>query len=115
MARVSLVGAIVRGCAAGIAAGFVQTLFFKGTGKIAPALPAGAFEPPEEIQKTEMPTHTVARRLVENFMQREPLSDDAKARAGDIVHYSYSALWGGLYAAIRESYPRTASPVGAIG
>jgi uncharacterized membrane protein YagU involved in acid resistance len=105
MQLTSCAGALLRGLAAGVAAGYVQNLYFKSTGRFAPGMPPDAFEAPEELQKQEMPPATVARRLVEDLMQRGPLSDDAKARGGSIVHYSYAAVWGGLWGIVREQYP----------
>jgi uncharacterized membrane protein YagU involved in acid resistance len=109
----SILGTLARGTAAGLAAGFIQNLFFKTTAKIAPTGPERAFEPPEAIQREETPTATVARRIVEGVMQRE-LSDVAKQRASTLVHYGYSAFWGRLYALLRERNPRVASPAGSL-
>src|SRR5581483_3440376 len=96
MRRPSPWSAIMRGVIAGLAGALAQDLFFAATKKLAPA-PKRAFTPPEQQQKDEMPTQTVARRVVEDLMQRGPLDDDEKETGGKIVHYGFGALWGAAY------------------
>ena len=103
-------GAVARGVVAGAAGSFVQTAFFKVTGPFAPPTPEGVFLPPEQQQRDEQATQTVARRLVEGLMQRGPIHD--KRRAGEIVHYAFGAAWGGVYGLIRGTTPAVATPAG---
>jgi len=110
----SPLGAIVRGFVAGGVGSFVQNQFFRATAAFAPANPDGAFTPPEDAQRREMPTETVARRWVDEFMQRGPLSPEDKARAGRVVHYLFGAAWGAEYAVARESVSALDSPGGAV-
>ena len=99
------IGALVRGMLAGAAGAAIQSLFFKATKKIAPE--PTKLEPreakPELKAQDENSLETVARRFVEGMMMRGPLDGAAKTRAAAIVHYSFGALWGGLYGLLRES------------
>ena len=104
MTKVTPLGAVGRGLAAGLAGSWAIGTFFKLTGKIAPAPPRG-FEPPDELQKREMPTHTIARRGVEDFMRAGPLDEKAKAKLGEAVHFGFGAGWGALYGLVRETLP----------
>lgn len=113
MYRISPLRALVGGLVAGAMASFVQNLFFKATARVMPGQPEGAFTPVEPAQHGEMPTHTVARRVVEGLMARE-LSPDAKALGGQVVHYAFGSLWGGLYGILGETYPGMRSPVGMV-
>jgi hypothetical protein len=113
MYRISPLRALVGGLVAGAMASFVQALFFKATARVMPAQPEGAFVPVEPAQHGEMATHTVARRFVEGMMSRE-LTPDSKALAGQIVHYAFGSLWGGLYGILGETYPGLRTPVGMI-
>ena len=106
-------GALARGLVAGAVGSFVQNRFFRATAGIAPATPPDAFEPPEREQRDETATQTVARRSVEDLMQRGPLSPEQKERAGRLVHYAFGAAWGGVYGLARESVPALGSPIGA--
>lgn len=113
MARMSPVGALVAGAAAGIVGSFVQDMFFRATGKLQPKSSDGAFEPPEPQQATETATQTVARRAVEGLAQRSLTHKEA---AGKLVHYLYGAAWGGAYglaaAPLRGSHVRLGAAFG---
>ena len=111
MYRISPLRALVGGLVAGAMASFVQNLFFKATARVMPGQPEGAFAPVEPAQHGEMPTHTVARRFVEGLMARD-LSPDAKALGGQVVHYAFGSLWGGLYGILGETFPGLRTPVG---
>jgi uncharacterized membrane protein YagU involved in acid resistance len=104
-------GALGRGIAAGVAGSAVMNLFFKATASWAPSAPKDVFEPPEKEQQGEGSTDTVARRFVESFVQRGPLSKEQKARGGRIVHYGFGAAWG--YGLAAESFPTLRRPLGA--
>jgi hypothetical protein len=97
---------------AGSAASAAQSIFFRLTSFIAPAPTEGAFQPPEPEQENETALQTVARRLVEGFAQRGPLTDPEKKFTANLVHHAFGALWGGLYGLIRESSPRSQSLTG---
>lgn len=112
MACVRPLGALFRGMLASMAGAAVQALFFKATAKITPPTPKDVFQPPEREQASETGTETVARRLTDHFAFRGPLSDEAKRRAGPIVHYTYAAAWGGVYGLTMESFPRLKGPLG---
>lgn len=105
-------GAVARGLVAGAAGSLVQTAFFRATARLAPPTPEGIFSPPEEMQLEEEVTQTVARRVVEGLMHRGPIRD--KPRAGEVVHYAYSAAWGGVYGLIRGTTPAIATPAGVL-
>ncbi|MFO7179103.1 MAG: hypothetical protein DIU78_010420 [Pseudomonadota bacterium] len=111
MRRVSPLGALLAGTAAGAFGAWVMDLFFSATKKIAPQLPENVFSPPELQQEREGQTETVARRVVEHLAQRGPLEDTA--RAGEIVHYVYGATWAGLYGLVAAtSRPARSLPGG---
>src|SRR5262249_48323085 len=95
-------GAVLRGLWAGAAGALAQNLFFLATRRIAPQTPRDVFQPPEEIQKQEPATETVARRVVEGLAAR-PLSAARKQLGGSLVHHGFGAAWGGLYGLARES------------
>lgn len=98
------------GLLAGAIGAFGQSLFFKATAKVAPKPPPGAFDPPEAEQSSEKATVTVARRTVENFMQRGPAEKDDLEHAGELVHYGFGALWGGVFGLARESLGHRPGP-----
>lgn len=106
-------GALARGLAAGAVGSAVQDLFFKATAKIAPPTPKHVFSPPERDQIEENATETVARRFVEQFMQR-PLSAEGKAKGATIVHYAFGAGLGGAYGLLRETIPALHRPAGVL-
>jgi hypothetical protein len=114
MARIKPLEALAYGFAAGAIGAFLQNLFFKTTSKIAPAPPKDAFDPPEAEQKNEMPTATVARRVVEDLAQRPPLDEAGKEKAKHVVHYAFGSAWGAAYGLLRESVPALASVGGAV-
>jgi hypothetical protein len=84
----------------------MQSLFFKSTSKITPKPPEDAFDPPEEKQRSEPTTKTVARRGIEDLMQRGPVAQQTLERGAELVHYGFGALWGGVYGVCRESLAR---------
>ncbi len=53
--------------------------------------------PDEHEAKDEPATETTARRIVEGLAHRR-LSEKAKSRAGNLVHFAFGAGWGGLLA-----------------
>lgn len=110
LGRMTPLGAVVRGVVAGAVGSAVQTLFARATSRIAPSSPEGVFQPPEEEQQREQATQTVARRFVEDLVQRGPLRD--KERGGAIVHEAFGAAWGGVYGLIRGSYAPVGTPLG---
>lgn len=105
MAKITPLGALVRGMFAGALGSAAQSAFFKLAAPLTPESPRDAFEPLEPAQNNESQTETVARRLVEKFAQRGPLEAEEKARAAKLVHYGFGAMWGGLYGLSRESAP----------
>lgn len=115
MRRVSPLGSVLAGTAAGAIGALGQSVFFSTTARFMPDRVPGAFEPPEMTQREEWGTETVARRFVEGLMQRGPLTEAAKRRAATIVHVLFGSLWGGLYGVARESYPELDRPLGVLG
>jgi hypothetical protein len=108
MTRRSPLGAFLGGLAAGFVGALAQNLFFAATKRLAPPAPDPyAFDPAEPDQYEELPTQTVARRVIENVMQRGPLVK--KDRAGQIVHFAFGSSWGGLYGLAAGSLPRGAA------
>lgn len=111
---VTPMGALLRGAAAGAAASYAMDRFMEGATKVLPDLGKPEFEPPEEAQRNETPTATVARRFYEGMMQRGPLSPERKARYAQLVHYWFGAEWGALYGAARESFPALRGPAAGL-
>lgn len=107
--------ALFRGLVAGTVGAYAQSLFFRATRRIAPRPTGEEFEPPEPKQRGEPPTETVARRFVEDFMKRGPLTEEQKKKAGTLVHYLFGAGWGGLYGLVRASAPGRAIPAAGAG
>lgn len=103
------------GLVAGIVGSWVIDRFFSLTSGVAPKAQAEGFEPPEERQKHEGPSGTVARRFAEGLAQRETLTPAQVERGGRIVHFAYGAGWGALYGLARETFPALAGPVGGLG
>lgn len=112
--RPTPLGALVRGLCAGAVGSAAQDLFFRATARIAPATPKDVFSPPERDQLEENATETVARRFVQQFMQR-PLSAEGKAKGATIVHYAFGASLGGVYGLLRETVPALRRPAGVMG
>jgi hypothetical protein len=108
------IGALLRGIFAGALGSGAQELFFRATSRLAPS-GGGGFEPVEAEQAGEMPTQTVARRLVEGLARRGPLGEKAKRRAGEAVEVGFGAAWGGLYGLLRESFPAAGRLAGVAG
>ena len=100
---VTPLGALFRGLVAGALGAAAQNLFFRVTASVAPKSPRDVFRAPEPEQVNETATQTLGRRFVERLMQRGPLAEDTRQKAGDIVHYAFGAVWGGLYGITRES------------
>jgi hypothetical protein len=103
--------ALFSGIVAGVAGSIAQNAFFALTKSLEPEPDAEAFTPPEPEQKNEAATQTVARRTVEELMQRGPLDD--KERAGQIVHFAFGSAWGGIYGLVRGAQARRGGPLGA--
>lgn len=114
MERVTPIGALGRGFAAGLVGSWVIGKFFEYTGRIAPGSEA-EFTPPEEAQKTEPPVETVARRVNEGLLKREALAPETLARLGQVVHFGHGGAWGGMYALAHESrFPGLPGPLSGI-
>lgn len=109
--RPTPLGALARGLVAGALGSAVQNLFFKL--RPAPAVPRGAFSPPEQAQLEEREAETITRRFVESMMMR-PLSEEGKKAGAAIVHYAFGALWGGLYGLARETIPGAKTPASGL-
>jgi hypothetical protein len=110
-------GSLARGLAAGALGSAVQTLFFDVSRRIhvEPAPAKGAFSPPEEAQRDESASETIARRFVMGMMARGPLDEEAKKRGAAVVHYATGAAFGAAWALTRESFPSLRGPLGVIG
>lgn len=107
----SPIGALARGMVAGAIGAGAQSLFFLATRRWAPRrteLPQHLRKPEPEAQD-ESGLETMARRTVHGLMQRGPLTEVQKSRAGSALHYLFGALWGGMYGLWRESF--RASPL----
>ncbi len=107
--RMSPLGALLRGAIAGAVATSGQALL----ARFAPSEPEDAFNPPEQEQKFEEPTETVARRTVEQLAQRGPVAD--RKKAGKLVAYGFGSSWGALYGAAAGSLRRFNSLPAALG
>jgi uncharacterized membrane protein YagU involved in acid resistance len=103
----------LRGVAAGLAGAVAQDIFFAVTKKLAPAPAKDVFAPPEIEQEGEMPTQTVARRLVEGLAVRGPLQHEALS--GQVVHHAFGTAWGGVYGIVAPSVARLDTLRGGLG
>jgi len=106
MSRYSPLGAFCAGLVAGFVGAVAQNVFFAATRKLAPNPRADGFEPVEEQQRSELPTQTVARRLIEGLMRRGPL--EHTAGAGQLVHHAFGSAWGSAYGLLAGTWPRGA-------
>lgn len=102
---------LVVGLISGIAAGWVMNQFF-GLEDLLQKQKAGSAAEREQTEKQEEnraednPTVTLAEVIARNvFHQQIPQGD--KKLAGDVVHYGYSAVMGGIYGAMAEFVPAT--------
>ncbi|GAC1339057.1 MAG: hypothetical protein NVS2B9_06250 [Myxococcales bacterium] len=110
-------GILLRGLVAGAAASLAQNLFFGATARIAPAptkVPPQLGKPEPQARK-ENGLETVSRRLVDNMMKRGPLEGDRKQRVATAIHYGFGAVWGGVYALLRESMPALPASLFGLG
>ena len=110
---ISPLGALWRGAAAGFAGAAAMNVWFAFMARHMPPPREGAFTPPDELQKTELPTETVARRLVSGMAKRGPIEPRAKKAAGQAIHFGFGAAWGALYGLAAETFPIFRSPIGA--
>jgi hypothetical protein len=113
MHQSSPLGAFFGGLAAGFVGSLAQNLFFAATKKLAPTPAFDSFDPVEPQQAREMPTETVARRVVEGIAQRGPLV--RKSSAGQLVHLAYGSAWGSLYGLVGATLPRVVTLKGGLG
>jgi uncharacterized membrane protein YagU involved in acid resistance len=104
MSRSSPVGAFAAGLVAGFVGSLAQNLFFAWTKKLAPAPAPAAFEPVEPEQVGELPTQTVARRVLEHVVQRGPL--EHPAGAAQLVHLGFGSAWGSAYGLLAGTLPQ---------
>jgi uncharacterized membrane protein YagU involved in acid resistance len=112
MRRMTPIQALLAGAAAGALGSFAQDLFFAATAKIAPQTPKRVFVPPELRQREETSTETLARRTVENVVERGPL--EHKELAGKITHYAYGSAWGAGYGLLAESFAAVRTAIGGL-
>ncbi|HOA72116.1 MAG TPA: DUF1440 domain-containing protein [Phycisphaerae bacterium] len=61
-------------------------------------------EPQEEGSSTMRVGDAISK-----LVRGRPVSDEHKELAGQVVHYAYGTLMGGLYGAIKEVFPQTAA------
>jgi hypothetical protein len=71
---------------------------------IPPVQPRNVFSPPEEVQRGERATETLARPFVEKLTARDPLTPELKSVGGELVRYGFGAGCGGLFGLARESF-----------
>lgn len=114
LTRQSPLGALVRGIVAGAAGSLAMSLFFSVTKKLglAPEPPREAFDPPEPAQRDESETQAIARRFIEQLMQRGPI--EHKDLGGHLVHYAFGAGWGAAYGLATPSLRGLATLPGAL-
>jgi hypothetical protein len=115
MERTTPLGAFVRGLAAGMVGSATQTVFFRLTARLEPSGQHDHFTPPDEAQRDERATETVARRFVEGMMRRGPLDERAKRRGATVVHYGFGADVGAVWGLARETFPAVRRPLGVVG
>ena len=110
MHRVTPLGSFCAGILAGAAGAFTLNLYFKLMKDQAFLLSSGSFTSSEPEQQHETPPQTVARRTVELLARRAPL--EQKGHGGELVHYTFGALWGGLYGLVAGTFPRARTALG---
>lgn len=113
MMRLSPLAAICGGFAAGIVGCLAQDAFLALTKRLTPSASTDAFRPPEPQQAEEAPTQTIARRVVEDLVQRGPVLH--KERAGRVVHYAFGGTWGSIYGIVAGSVPSLLTLKGGVG
>lgn len=114
MREVTPLGAWLRGLAAGAVGAGVQNLYFRASSRLTPKTPPNVFQPVEPEQASEMAVQTVARRFAHGLLRRGPLTDKQKDLGGEMVHYGFGAMWGGLWGLSRESFPVLDRPLGMV-
>jgi Protein of unknown function (DUF1440) len=112
MKRWSPLGALCAGLAAGLVGALAQDVFFGLTRRWAPTPIPGVFVPKEPERAQETATETVARRLVEDRLERGPVGNGQ--RAGQLVHYAFGSAWGGAYGLVAGTLPRAQTLRGSL-
>lgn len=95
--------AIIKGAIAGAAGTAVMGVFMERApelmermGRPMPPSPPGPTAP-------DTPNEEVAQRLAEGLADASPLTAEAKATAGEAVHWAYGSAWGALYGVVQSS------------
>jgi uncharacterized protein DUF1440 len=101
MSRLSPLGAVCGGFVAGLVGCLAQDLFFALTKKIVPAPQREVFDPLESARGDEFPRQTLARRVGEDIVERDPLQNGA--RGGRWVHYAFGSSWGSAYGVVAST------------
>ncbi len=114
MAQKHPVRGVLAGVAGGLLAGWLMNVWSEGPG----AALAKELETPEEQKQLaaqsdgEDATMKTADAVAKTFGSGRHLTHEQRAQGGPIVHYSYSALVGGLYGGLAEYLPIVRSGFG---
>src|SRR5438105_4149602 len=95
----------MKGSVAGLIGTAVITVAMKGTPVIMQRLGVPQPEPktPEAKQKAAgEPTEKLAEKLSTGVFE-QPIEEDTKEAAGQVIHWSYGAAWGALYGIVQSS------------
>ena len=108
MERGDIVKGALAGAAAGLLASFVmnqfQTAWSTAEEHIAPSEDEGDGEDPATVKAADSAARAATGRA---------LPEEAKAPAGQVVHYATGALLGAIYGALAEVFPKITAGFGA--
>jgi uncharacterized membrane protein YagU involved in acid resistance len=99
---------LAEGAIVGLVGGFVGTFFMTQCQSMLSSLISGRSSTPqrEPGRRQDMPATELMADEVSQAVQGEPVSDEYKPLAGQIVHYTFGALVGGAYGALSKRLPQ---------
>ena len=95
----------MKGSVAGLIGTAVITVAMKGTPVIMQQLGISQPEPKTEAAKQKAagePTEKLAEKVSTGLFE-QPIEEDTKEAAGQVIHWSYGAAWGALYGIMQSS------------
>jgi hypothetical protein len=98
----SPLSAIIKGAFAGAAGTWVMGEAMARTPQLLERAGVRLPEPPPGPTAPDSPTEEVAERLAEGVAEQE-ISDETKAAAGQLVHWTYGAAWGAFFGVMQAS------------
>ena len=96
----------MKGSVAGLIGTAVITVAMKGTPVIMQRLGVSPPEPktPEAKEKAAgEPTEKLAEKVSTGVFE-QPIEEDTREAAGQVIHWSYGAAWGALYGIVQSSF-----------